>query len=57
MANNESEIIGRIITKILTRCIKQMEEKYEQHKFAGMMRDLYRWLLTENNKSEYVHSL
>jgi hypothetical protein len=33
-----------------------MEEKYAQHKVAGMMRDLYHWLLTEYNKPEFVYT-
>lgn len=31
-----------------------IEEKYEQHKVAGMMLDLYHWLLDEADKPDFV---
>jgi hypothetical protein len=34
-----------------------MEEKYERHKFACMMQDLYHWLLMGNTKPEFVYNL
>lgn len=31
-----------------------IEEKYEQHKVAGMMLNLYRWLLNVADKPDFV---
>ena len=66
--DNEPETIVQVIREILymdnseihamgVRGRQLMEEKYEQHKVASMMRDLYLWLLTENNKPEFVYNL
>jgi glycosyltransferase involved in cell wall biosynthesis len=65
--DNEPETIVEIIRKILymddseiremgSRGRQLMKEKYEQHKVAGMMRDLYHWLLTGNTKPEFVYT-
>jgi hypothetical protein len=54
------EILNKSKTEIRemgARGRQLMEEKYEQHKVAGMMRDLYHWLLTGNNGPEYVYTL
>tara|TARA_B110000503_G_C7086173_1_gene387387 strand:+ start:194 stop:1348 length:1155 start_codon:yes stop_codon:yes gene_type:complete len=66
--DNDPETIVAIIREILcmddseiremgSRGRQLVEEKYEQHKVAGMMRDLYHWLLTENSKPEFVYTL
>lgn len=65
--DNEPETIAKVIKDIIymddteiremgARGRRLMEEKYEQHKVAVMMRDLYHWLLTENNKPEFVYT-
>ena len=66
--DNEPGTIVKVISEILcmddseiramgARGRQLMEVKYEQHKFAGMMRDLYIWLLTGNTKPEFVYTL
>ena len=66
--DNEPETIVQVIREILymdnseiramgVRGRQLMEEKYEQHKVAMMMRDLYFWLLTGNNKPKFVYTL
>lgn len=65
--SNEPETIVKVINDILSkddaeiremgaRGRQLMEEKYEQHKVVGMMRDLYHWLLTGNTKPEFVYT-
>ncbi len=65
---NEPEEIVKVVKNILAKDDSEiremgargrqlMEEKYEQHKVAGMMRDLYHWLLTGNTKPEFVYTL
>lgn len=65
--DNKPETIVKIIREILcmddseiremgARGRQLMREKYEQHKVAGMMRDLYHWLLTGNMKPEFVYT-
>ena len=34
-----------------------MEEKYEQHKVAQMMVDLYNWILGKGAKPKFVYEL
>lgn len=66
--DNKPETIAKVISEIL--CIEDaeiremgvrgrqlMKEKYEQHKVAGMMRDLYHWLLVGNTKPDFVYTL
>ena len=36
---------------------KFVEENYEQHKIAKMMKDLYQWLLVGNKKPKFVYTL
>ena len=36
---------------------KLVEEKYEQHKVAAMMLDLYKWILGDGEKPGFVYSL
>jgi len=66
--DNEPGTIVQVIREILcmddseiramgVRGRQLVEEKYEQHKVASMMRDLYLWLSTENNKPEFVYTL
>lgn len=66
--DNEPETIVKVIKDILcmddteiremgARGRQLMEDKYEQHKVAGMMRDLYHWLLSGNNKPDFVYTL
>lgn len=66
--DNEPETIVQVIREILykddselrtmgVRGRQLVEEKYEQHKVAVMMRDLYHWLLTGNTKPEFVCTL
>ncbi len=54
--DNEPETIAKVMLEILSmseaevvamgaRGRKLMEEEYEQHKVAGMMNDLYRWVV------------
>ena len=66
--DNEPETIVKVIREIFymndteirdmgARGRQLMEENYEQHKVAGMMRDLYHWLLTGKKKPEFVYTL
>jgi glycosyltransferase involved in cell wall biosynthesis len=66
--DNEPGTIVQVIREILcmddseiramgVRGRQLVEEKYDQHKVASMMRDLYFWLLTGNTKPEFVYSL
>ena len=66
--DNEPETIVQVIREILyiddseiramgVRGRQLVEEKYEQHKVARMMRDLYVWLLMKNAKPEFVYTL
>jgi len=66
--NNDPKTIVKILREILcmddseiremgSRGRKLITEEYEQHKVAGMMRDLYYWLLNENTKPEFVYTL
>ncbi len=66
--DNDPETIVEIIREILcmgdseiremgSRGRKLIAKKYEHHKIAGMIRELYHWLLTENNKPEFVYTL
>lgn len=66
--DNGPETIVKVIKDILSkddteiremgaRGRQLMEDKYEQHKVAVMMRDLYHWLLTGNNKPDFVYTL
>ena len=34
-----------------------IEEKYEQHKVAGMMLDLYHWLITGADKPDFCYTI
>ena len=36
---------------------KLVEERYEHHKVAAMMRDLYKWILDDGEKPGFVYSL
>lgn len=64
--DNEPETIAGVIREILqmdesqvlemgTRGRKLMERKYEQHKVAGMMYDLYCWIFGEIKKPSFVY--
>ena len=33
-----------------------IEKNYEQHKVAGMMSELYRWLIEGGNKPDFVYT-
>ena len=66
--DNEPQTIADVIREILYMDYSQIremgirgrqlvEEKYEQHKVAGMMRDLYFWLLTGKSKPEFIYTL
>ena len=66
--DNEPETIVKVIREIIhmddseicamgVRGRQLVEEKYEQHMVAIMMRDLYNWLLTGNTKPKFVHTL
>lgn len=57
--DNDSQTIAEVITEILSKTDdellamgrngrKLMEEKYEQHKVAAMMKHLYEWIVEEN---------
>jgi glycosyltransferase involved in cell wall biosynthesis len=65
--DNNPETIVKVIREILymddteinemgARGRQLMEEKYEQHKVACMMQDLYHWLLTGNTKPQFVYN-
>ncbi len=64
--SNDPEIIADVIIEILSKTEvelqemgqkgrKLMEEKYEQHKVAQMMIDLYQWILEGGNKPAFVY--
>lgn len=63
--DNRPETIANVIREIIdmdeSQCLamgangrKLIEEKYEQHKVAQMMYDLYRWIAGEIEKPEFV---
>lgn len=65
--DNSPETIAEILREIISMdentCIemgrngrKLIEEKYEQHKVAQMMYDLYRWIAGEIEKPEFVYT-
>lgn len=65
---NEPQTIAKVMLEILrmseadavamgARGRKLMEEKYEQHKVAGMMNDLYRWVVGKCAKPDFVYTL
>ncbi len=64
--DNTPEMIAHVIEEVMEkgkdellemggRGRKLMEEKYEQHKVAKMMDDLYRWLYGTAEKPEFVY--
>lgn len=64
--DNSPETISKVILDILSKSDdelramgangrKLMEEKYEQHKVAQMMVDLYKWINGEGPKPEFVY--
>jgi len=64
--DNSAEIIAEVINEILSLSDAELlemgrrgrmliEEKYEQHKVAQMMLDLYRWMLGEGEKPAFVY--
>lgn len=66
--DNEPETIAKVMLEILSmseaevvamgaRGRKLMEEEYEQHKVAGMMNDLYRWVVGKCAKPDFVYTL
>ena len=66
--DNAPETIAGVIEEILSLPDEQLlvkgrngrklvEEKYEQHKVAGMMLDLYKWILGDGEKPVFVYSL
>lgn len=66
--DNEPATIAGVIEEILSLSDEQLlekgrngrklvEEKYEQHKVAGMMLDLYKWILGDGEKPGFVYSL
>lgn len=66
--DNDPKTIVEVIREILfmedseiramgVRGRQLIEEKYEQHKVASMMRDLYFWLITGKTKPEFVYTL
>jgi glycosyltransferase involved in cell wall biosynthesis len=58
VANVIQDIIAKSDEEILqmgSNGRKLMEEKYEQKKVASMMFDLYKWILGEINKPEFVY--
>ena len=66
--NNEPQTIVEVIREILymddkeihemgTRGRQLVAERYTQFKIARMMKELYRWLLTANNKPKFVYTL
>lgn len=63
--DNEPDTIAGVIKELLSKSEaeilkmgsngrKLMEDKYEQHKVAGMMYDLYRWIAREIEKPDFV---
>jgi hypothetical protein len=67
LKDNKPETIVKVIREILcmedseireigARGRELIEHRYEQRKVAGMMRDLYYWLLTGNTKPEFVYN-
>lgn len=66
--DNSPETIAGVIKELLTKTLEEIsvmgengrkliEEKYEQHKVAQMMYELYRWVNGECVQPEFVHSL
>jgi len=66
--NNNPETIAEILIEILTlnetdilamgeRGRSLIEEKYEQHKVAVMMKELYEWLLNKKDQPNFVYTL
>ena len=66
--DNEPATIAGVIEEILSLSDEQLlekgrngrklvEEKYEQHKVAAMMLDLYKWILGDGEKPGFVYSL
>lgn len=66
--DNEPQTIAKVMLEILSiseadavamgaRGRKLMEEEYEQHKVAGMMNDLYKWVVGECAKPDFVYTL
>ena len=66
--DNEPATIAGVIEEIMSLSDEQLlekgrngrklvEEKYEQHKVAGMMLDLYKWILGDGEKPGFVYSL
>ena len=64
--DNSPETIANVIQDILSKSDEEilqmgsngrtlMEEKYEQKKVASMMLDLYKWILGEIEKPEYIY--
>lgn len=64
--DNSPETISTIIKEVTSKSESQilkmgingrklMEEKYEQHKVAGMMNDLYKWIQNKNDKPDFVY--
>lgn len=64
--DNSPETIAKVILDILSKSDEElramgangrklMEEKYEQHKVAQMMVDLYKWINGEGPKPEFVY--
>ncbi|MDO4181549.1 MAG: glycosyltransferase, partial [Bacteroidales bacterium] len=64
--DNRPETIAKVIREVLqkkedellamgSRGRKLMEEKYEQHKVAQMMAELYGWLLGECSKPDFIY--
>ncbi len=65
--DNEPQTIAKVMLEILSmseadavamgaRGRKLMEEEYEQHKVAGMMNDLYKWVVGECAKPDFVYT-
>ena len=70
--DNDPDTIAAVIKEVLTLSEHElwemgrngrqlMEEKYEQHKVAGMMKRLYEWIVTEgmdsNEKPDFVYEM
>lgn len=64
--DNTPETIANVIDKVMTMSDDDllnmgakgrilMEEKYEQYKVASMMLKLYKWILGEGNKPDFVY--
>lgn len=64
--DNSPETIAAVIKEIISKSEseiinmgangrKLIEEKYEQHKVARMMNDLYEWILNKKNKPDFVY--